>query len=349
MNKKRVAILVVSLLLVSGGVWWQFFRLSPEDCASLEKYDAFTGSCYYDCTSDDDCAAKAEKIEKELNDYFEGSEAKIVSQKTKNNQEENEAKQSQQAQPAETDGTAQKEYTAESTGSETGGKVYTVTSAQELSPQPSQRDAELWQLFVRVASKQTISERLVSFEVFDDGNNDSAASVWQSQDNPEKWHMNVNAAFMEDKKDLIHTMVHEFGHIVTLNTTQVEQTSGACPRFEIPEGCTKQGSYLASFEQRFWDKYGDETPANYGENQDEVMDFYQGKAVSFVTEYAATNPVEDLAETWAHFVLRAKPTDASEKSDKIRSLYDYPELVQTRDRIRANLGDELTRRNLLKR
>ena len=79
------------------------------------------------------------------------------------------------------------------------------------------------------------------------------------------------------------------------------------------------------------------------------MDFYQGKAVSFVTEYAATNPVEDLAETWAHFVLRAKPTDASEKSDKIRSLYDYPELVQTRDRIRANLGDELTRRNLLKR
>lgn len=345
MKKRTLLFATLGALLVLGGVWWQFFRLNPEDCTSIERYDSVTGSCYYDCTSDQDCAAKAEKVDAELNAYFEGSVAKVVPKKPKAPQQTTEPSSAQT--PSGT-GTTDKQYSLSDTGSETNGKVYTVTSTQDLSPTPSARDAELWQLFVRVASKQTIGERLISFEVFDDGNNDSAASVWQSQDNPAKWHMNVNAAFMNDKKDLIHTMVHEFGHIVTLNMTQVERAGGVCPRFEIPEGCTKAGSYLATFEARFWQKYGTGTPANYGENQDEVMQFYQGKETAFVTDYAASNPVEDLAETWAYFVLRARPTDASEKSQKILSLYDYPELVQLRDRIRANVGTELTTRNLIK-
>lgn len=335
MDKKKLVTASVIALLLLGGVWWRFFLLSPQDCTSLEKYDALTGSCYYDCTTEADCMAKAQKVEAELDAFFADSQA--ISAPTK-------SKSAGPAAPPE----AGVQLTLEDTGSETGGRVYTVASDQTLTPQPSVQHAELWQLFSRVASKQAITERLASFEVYENADDSSAASVWQDQHNPEKWHMNVNAAYANDKKDLVHTMVHEYGHIVSLNRNQVEQVDGACPRLEIPEGCTNEGAYLTAFEKRFWKKYGQNVPPNSGENQDNVAAFYEGKESAFVTDYAATNPIEDLAETWAHFVLRAKPTDASEKSEKVRSLYAYPELVRERDRIRANLGDELNRRNLLK-
>ena len=350
MKNKRWTIGVILAVVILAGLYWRQGtqgNMTMADCTTYEQYDEQNGECYFECDTDAQCASIAAKIDAELNGYFEDSQSKVAPTKPKAQsppQPVPSPTPSESAKPSDT-----KQLTLDDTGSDTKGKVYTVTVNQALSPGPSRRDAELWKLFSRIAGKQIIAERLLSFEVFEDGANDSAASVWQSDQDPAKWHMNVNAAFADDKKDLIHTMVHEFGHIVTLNTAQVERASGACPRFEIPEGCTKADSYLAAFEVLFWQKYGAHTPANYGESQDEVMQFYQGKEGAFVTEYAATNPVEDLAETWAHFVLRAKPSDVSEKSQKIRFLYNYPALVAERDRIRANLGNELTQRNLLKR
>ncbi len=350
-NTRWIAVAIVAFVVLGGLYWWQGSRgdMTAADCTSYEQYDEQNGECYFECDTESQCSAIAAKVDAELNGYFEGSQSKITPTKPKTQLPTQPEQPSQVPTPPTPQDSSTKQLSLDDTGSETRGTLYTVTPNQELAPTPSAQDAELWQLFTRVASKQTIGERLLSFEVFSDGNNGSAASVWQSEQDPAKWHMNVNAAFMDDKKDLIHTMVHEFGHIVTLNTTQVERAGGVCPRFEIPEGCTKSGSYLATFEARFWQKYGANAPANYGENQDEVMQFYQGKENAFVTDYAASNPVEDLAETWAYFVLRARPADTSEKSQKILSLYDYPELVQQRDRIRANLGNELSQRNLLKR
>ncbi|MFZ1249618.1 MAG: hypothetical protein WAQ24_04855, partial [Candidatus Saccharimonadales bacterium] len=276
MKKRQWIILAATVAVLLIGAGWLFTgskddSLSSADCTSYEQYDAKDGSCYYDCETEEECVAIEQKINDELNGYFEGSKSKVTPTKPKPTTVEPTPTTPTQPTTPSQPAAPTKELTLDDTGSDTKGKVYTVTASQDLTPTPTARDAELWQLFTRVASKQTIGERLLSFEVFSDANNGSAASVWQSQDNPAKWHMNVNAAFMDDKKDLIHTMVHEFGHIVTLNTTQVEQAAGSCPRFEIPEGCTKAGSYLANFEARFWSKYGDSAPANYGENQDEVM------------------------------------------------------------------------------
>ena len=40
----------------------------------------------------------------------------------------------------------------------------------------------------------------------------------------------------------------------------------------------------------------------------EEDDFYSGNENNFVTDYAATNPGEDIAESFAFFVLQSKPT-----------------------------------------
>ena len=56
-----------------------------------------------------------------------------------------------------------------------------------------------------------------------------------------------------------------------------------------------------------------------------------------MTEYAASNPDEDFAESFVAFVLKEKPTKSTTVDQKIRFFYDFPELVEMRDFIRSNL------------
>ena len=135
-------------------------------------------------------------------------------------------------------------------------------------------------------------------------------------------------------------MVHEYGHIATLNDTQVEQLSGSCPRLTLPEGCSRPGSVLGDFQARFWAKYG-ATATNWERTEQDATDLYAQHPDAFVSEYAATNPVEDLAETFATFVLSDKPDGASEKDQKVSWLYESPLMTTERLRIRAALASEI--------
>ena len=56
-----------------------------------------------------------------------------------------------------------------------------------------------------------------------------------------------------------------------------------------------------------------------------------------MTEYAATNPSEDFAESFMVFVLKEKPIKSTITDQKILFFYDFPELVEIRDFIRSNL------------
>jgi hypothetical protein len=326
----RRLLLIVGLVIVLVVAAASFFRLSPSDCTSVEKYDAVTGSCYYDCTTDEDCAAKAKAVDEQLDGFFAESKTK-TSPKADTQTPANKPTSSDDTEP----------MTSDFTGTETNGTIYTVTKDQSLQPTPTGDDKALWELFSRVVGKDDLSRYVQSFEVFNDEGNDSAASVWQSQ-TPGKWHVNVNAAFQEDKKDLVHTMVHEYGHIVSLNSTQVNgSVSGACPYLQLDEGCANQTSYINAFYDKYWEKYGDEVPADQGQDQDEVYDFYQQNPSAFVTDYAATNYGEDWAETWAMFVTRSEPTGNQEKDQKVKSLYAYPDLVIARNRIRVQIANTL--------
>ena len=358
-KNKRYGSAVIALglaVIILGGltIKYGFNRLSSTDCTQYEKYDKLRGECYYECDTDAECEEIAKKVDAELDAYFTDSKSKLSQEKPKAPTETptpatpatpaatntgTPAKEASTKTPSETKTAtpatestpASRTYTTDDTGSDTKGKVYTVTNSQSLFPAPSADDQKLWDLFTLVASKATIAERLETFEVFSDESNDSAASVWESG-NAGKWHMNVNAAFASDRKDMIHTMVHEFGHIVTLNSTQVEKTTGTCPVIEISEGCVRPGTAIEAFNAKFWAKYGGDTSSDSSAP-------YSDDA--FVTEYAASNMVEDLAETFAFFVLRPTPTGSSEKDQKIQFMYSRPELVTLRNRIRASLANEL--------
>jgi hypothetical protein len=330
LKKNRIRILILSIFcicIISAGYFW-FARLSPADCTSVEKYDTLSGACYYECSNDEECAAKEKQVDVELDAFFSGSQAKL------SKKDEGSRKPSTQTKGRLLD--------AAYTGTETNGKVYTVVEGAKLQPEPSAEDLKLWDLFVAVAGKDDISRYVQSFEVFADDQNDSAASVWQSQE-PNKWHVNVNAAYATNRKDLVHTMIHEYGHIVSLNSTQVIRVNGACPRLELSEGCANEGAYIMAFKDKFWNKYGEDVPANEGEDLEEVAIFYEQHKNSFVTEYAASNFVEDFAESWTKFVIDGKPRGSDVKDQKVTFFYDQKQLVDMRSRVRASIAKDITR------
>ena len=81
--------------------------------------------------------------------------------------------------------------------------------------------------------------------------------------------------------------------------------------------------------------------ARIGNEPNKTLWPYSQNPDAFVSEYAASNAVEDLAETFATFVLTEGPTGMSEKNQKIQFLYESPSMVAERTRIRAALASEI--------
>ncbi|MFK7805148.1 MAG: hypothetical protein AB8G95_26175, partial [Anaerolineae bacterium] len=114
-----------------------------------------------------------------------------------------------------------------------------------------------------------------------------------------------------------------------------EAAAESCPRFFTGEGCANQSSYVNAFYNAFWADIYSELPLD--QDPDELYDFYLTYQDRFVTEYAGTNPGEDIAESWTHFVLNDRPNGSSVADQKVQFFYQYPELVSLREKIRARL------------
>ena len=168
----------------------------------------------------------------------------------------------------------------------------------------------------------------------------------------EQWHKSV--------------MIHENGHILSLGSSQSdndmvtgvdfwvepytevrkitqEKESTCAPNyFTAVAGCMKDDSYLNLFFQKFWvDIYPSHKWEYEFDDYDKFLDhnalFHQKYKTQFVTDYAASNPDEDFAESFTAFVLKEKPTKSTISHQKILFFYDFPELVEMRDFIRSSL------------
>ncbi|MEH3033092.1 MAG: hypothetical protein PGN07_03395 [Aeromicrobium erythreum] len=287
------------------------------DCTSVESYDALRDECYYECDTDEQCEALGKQVDRELDARFRSARTKAPTTKP--------------VDPG--DGPAGRRWTLRSTGSETEGTVYTVTK-DGLVPRPSRGDRALWRVLTQLLGTREAERRFTSFEVFDDDRNDTAASVWRSDD-PDRWHLNVNDAYTEDGRiELVRTLVHEYGHVLTLSGDQVPEVSGRCPRITLSEGCGRKGSYVQAFYAAFWRDYGLGRDGVGSLSAKTSAALYREDRSAFVSEYASTDLAEDVAESFADFVLKAPPRGRTVAADKVRFFADYPELVALRTRLR---------------
>lgn len=211
----------------------------------------------------------------------------------------------------------------------------------------------IWNYFASImppAERELISR----FLIFTDGRGSHLAAVSPISLNPEGWNLQVDILDSESYYELTYTLLHEQGHLLTLNAGQVtasktvfgfpnnesvrEREAAACQQYFTGEGCSKPDSYINQFFTRFWPYiYEEWEQINLERDKDTraalLKDFYQAYQDQFLSDYAATSPVEDIAEAWAFFVLSPKPELNSIADEKVLFFYEYPELVERRTQI----------------
>ena len=178
------------------------------------------------------------------------------------------------------------------------------------------------------------------------------AAVAPLEGDPTLWLLSVDPADTSDAVELDYTLIHEFAHLLTLNNAQVpgidegdffalEQAEQSCSTYFPGEGCANDDSYINLFVQRFWTdllaEFGDLEQLGEDAYWDAVDQITQRYGDHFVTEYAMTNPAEDMAETFSVFVLQDRPAGSTVAEQKVLFLYEFPELVTLRDEIRAGV------------
>jgi hypothetical protein len=212
---------------------------------------------------------------------------------------------------------------------------------------------DIWKLFMRLIPAEE-REIVSGFGIFTDGKYNYLAAVNQAERNPYKWELNVDIADSTQKTVLTFTLLHEFGHLLTLNRDQVEvsvpiyhspysedvyqQELDACPQYFPGEGCSNLNSYINQFFERFWTELYTEWQVIDEEDDKDTRynlldDFYDTYQDQFLTDYAPTSPAEDIAESWTFFILAPKPESNSIANEKILFFYEYPELTELRAQI----------------
>lgn len=270
------------------------------DCSSYEEYDSVRKVCSFECVDENECNDIQTQIDDELNSWTD--ELK----KDKSPVAEKSIKEGDESQIAD--------Y-----------KVALGEKISLVSGKDTEENRQIWDE-IKSLSPDDISDKYIEeYQVFDNAGDDTLAFV-DDEDGNGKWRIAVNLSGRNDsnEREQKTTIIHELGHIISLNLSQVDPNieKQNCNTFYLEEGCTKINSYINNFKNLFWKNVSNQ---EYDENK-------------FVTEYAASSEVEDFAESFAFFVLEQNPT-----KPKLKFFYSYPEFVVIRSDMRNSLSQGIVR------
>jgi len=205
---------------------------------------------------------------------------------------------------------------------------------------------EVWELVKKIIPPNYRS-KMNEFLIYHGAASNTSGFVDPTINNLSKWQFAIAIDYayrdgFNTDGEVALTIIHEFGHILTLNNEQI--TPGIipnnCTNYYVSKGCAKNGSYINTFQELYWSDIWEEY-----ENRDDThtakSQFYEKYSDRFVSEYAATNPREDIAEIFATFVVQDDAsTGDSIVEQKIQMMYEASELNDLRDFIRQNSGAE---------
>jgi hypothetical protein len=261
----------------------------PQDCSQEEEYDIKRKVCFFECDDEAECVEIQKSIDDELATWSDELE-----QDTNPIQEKN----------IDTgDMSLLAEY-----------KVNTGEYIQIIKGKDDILYTNMWRDIADL-SPDSISDKFIdTYQVFDEDQNG-------------RWRVAINLAGYNNStlKERKATIIHELAHIISLNTTQIDDAVSTCSTLSLDEGCAIQDSYINTFANMFW------------KNKSQKFD-----KKKFVTEYASTNEVEDIAESFAFFVLE-KEGGLDTRGQKIDFFNQFGELIQIRSDMRQVLGKDIIR------
>ena len=194
---------------------------------------------------------------------------------------------------------------------------------------------KMLEIYRDVTAQNLVKVYLKDWYVYGGDNVGTLGFIQQDQDDYTKWKMAFYDQVYKNiddqgHREFVYTSLHEFFHIYSLNFNQLaDKDENDCNTLYHPEGCANTDAYIYDFHNKFWKDKEQPNP-----NQS----LFQGtEEQRFVTIYAMTNHVEDIAESFIFFIFRERPTSTTLIRDqKIDFFYKYPEIVKLRDDIRKN-------------
>jgi hypothetical protein len=141
-----------------------------------------------------------------------------------------------------------------------------------------------------------------------------------------RWTLAVSIQDLDD--DLFaHTLVHELGHLLSLGPRQLTAggSGSSCRTWATGEGCARPGSLLDGYVGRTWSpsllrEWRAAQRIRRDSARERALDaFYERHRSRFVGPYAATDPDEDFAESFAFWCLGRTPTSPPFVSRSLRA------------------------------
>lgn len=198
-----------------------------------------------------------------------------------------------------------------------------------------EKDAEVWAYFCSVLPAEA-RQKIAEFNLFTDGYSNILAYTSPIRDADgiaDNTRFSINIDYYDvfdengtprDWSKLTYTILHEYGHVLLEDETQVDLSVGTDTH--DPAGFV-EGSFREAFYDCFWKDLGVTAVSDYQENPS-----------NYVSRYGANYFHEDIADTFAVFVLGAKPEGSTVAEDKLRFFWEDAGIVALRGEIRASIG-----------
>lgn len=214
---------------------------------------------------------------------------------------------------------------------------YTLKNGKINISDKDVRNKKVWEFTKKIIAPKDL-KRIKNFIIFSDGVSYKlgySAPLNNEKNNHDfQYAVDINDIFNEDGNyrdfnKMIETLIHEYGHVLTLNDSQVDLSKNGDIKIFFEKGKYYDKSYMKLFYDKFWKDINNNLDSD---------SFYKNHRSWFVSEYASTDVSEDIAETFAQFVLNDKPSNETVAYRKVNFFYEFKEMVNIRNYIRKNLG-----------
>lgn len=191
-----------------------------------------------------------------------------------------------------------------------------------------------WEILATVTdvAQRSVITHLVAFE--SEGDTLAFAGPVDPDDNA-SFYVAVDAGAVAVDPEFRVTVVHELAHVLTTGPDELDATGSAfeCDTWFTGYGCPLPGSVIDEFVAAFWTDAALAALPVTGEPDLDGGDDRCSLDPAFVGPYAASHPEEDLAESFAAYVLDIDVAD--EAAPKLDFFDEWPEFVAVRERARA--------------
>ncbi|HJA37340.1 MAG TPA: M20/M25/M40 family metallo-hydrolase [Firmicutes bacterium] len=209
---------------------------------------------------------------------------------------------------------------------------YPVSGGQAAISDPE--DRAVWDYLCAILPLEA-RQKIGEFNLYTDGTSNVLAytSPMKDGETTDNTRFSISVDYYDvydengNKRDwskLTYTILHEYGHVLLEDETQVDLSLGSGTH---DPACFIEGSFRKAFHDTFWSHLGDTGVGDYDKDP-----------TRYVSRYGANYFHEDIADTFAVFVLGGEPQGDTVAEEKVRFFWQDPAMTALRAAIRQNLG-----------